>query len=87
MWRIESPKGKALKKNLETAKGCARLMIMSIRAHGFHQDKQWVTISSIDITTGEMSLRYRFYVHDDILYFSDENGKTISQNSLVLWKK
>lgn len=87
MWRIESLKGKALKNNLETAKGCARLMIMSIRAHGFHQDKQWVTISSIDIATGEMSLRYRYYVHDDILYFADENGKTISQNPLVLWKK
>lgn len=87
MWRVESLKGKGLKKNLETAKASARLMIMSIRAHGFHQDKQWATISSIDIATGEISLRYRFYVHDDILYFADENGTTISTNNLELWKK
>lgn len=87
MWRIESLKGKALKKNLETARASARLMIMSIRGHGYHQDKQWVTISSIDIATGEIHLRYRYYVHDNILYFADENGKTISKNPLELWKK
>ena len=87
MWHIETPKGKALKKNLETAKGCARLMIMSIRAHGFHQDKQWATISAVDTKTGELRPGFRFYVHDDILYFADENGNTISKNPLELWKK
>ena len=75
-------RGFCYKQNLATAKAAARIMIHGLRGANYKEYNQWANIYIINPNTKEKIIAFRFFVHDNIMMFTEANGEVINQSQL-----